>query len=239
MRRIILMFVANFFRLPYLFYKLFTLCNKEKHSKEERYEFLHKRVRWANKGGRVIIDAHGLENLPKETGYIMFPNHQGLYDVLSMLQVIETPFSTVMKKETQDIYLLKKISQLLDAEIMDREDVRQSLKVIHNMAERVKTGDNFVIFAEGTRSKMGNIPQEFKPGSFKSAMLAKCPIVPIALIDSFIPFDVPSIKKTTVQIHILKPLLYEEYQGMKSAEIALEVSSRIKAVINANCNTQS
>ena len=57
------------------------------------------------------------------------------------------------------------------------------------MAEEVKKGRNFIIFPEGTRSRQGNHTLEFKGGSFKAAMKAKCPIVPCALIDSFIPFD--------------------------------------------------
>jgi 1-acyl-sn-glycerol-3-phosphate acyltransferase len=162
----------------------------------------------------------------------MFPNHQGLFDALIFLQTHERPFVTVMKKETKDIFLLKLIIKLLQAEIIDREDVRQSLQVIMNMTRRVKLGENFVIFPEGTRSRKGNQLLEFKGGSFKSAMNAKCPIVPVALIDSFQAFDTHSIKKLTVQIHYMKPLYYEDYKDMKSTEIAALVSSRITSVIN-------
>ena len=55
--------------------------------------------------------------------------------------------------------------------------------------KEVKNGRNYLIFAEGTRSKHGNHPQEFKGGSFKAAMKAKCPIVPVALIDTYKAFD--------------------------------------------------
>jgi 1-acyl-sn-glycerol-3-phosphate acyltransferase len=142
-----------------------------------------------------------------------------------------------MKKEVKDIFLLKQIIKLLQAEIIDREDVRQSMQVIMNMTRRVKEGENFVIFAEGTRSRKGNQLLEFKGGSFKSAMNAKCPIVPVALIDSYQAFDTHSIKKLTVQIHYLKPMYYEEYKGMKSTEIASLVASQITQTIEANVNT--
>ena len=91
-----------------------------------------------------------------------------------------------------------------------------------------------MIFAEGTRSKNGNHPQEFKGGSFKAAMKAKCPIVPVALIDSYKSFDTGSIKPLTVQVHFLEPMMYEEYKDMKSVEIASEVRRRIEAVIQEN-----
>lgn len=231
MRRIILMFITNFYKLPYLFFGLLKLSNTVKYDRFRRYAFLHRNVVRANRGGRVSIDAHGLELLPKETGYIMFPNHQGMYDVLSILEVHELPFSTVMKKETQDIFLLRKVSEVFGAEIIDRDDVRQSLTVIKSMTERVKNGENFVVFAEGTRSKKGNELLEFKGGTFKSAMNAKCPIVPVALIDSFKPFDEKSIKKVTVQLHFLEPLCYNDYKGMKSVEIANLVHDRIEQKI--------
>jgi 1-acyl-sn-glycerol-3-phosphate acyltransferase len=239
MKRIIYMALCCFFRLPFWLFRIFQLCNIEKYDKETRYAFLHKITPIVIKRGRIKVLCYGLENLPKETGYIMFPNHQGLFDALLFLQTHERPFVTVMKKEVKNIFLLKQVIQLLQAEVIDREDVRQSMQVIMNMTRRVKEGENFLIFAEGTRSRKGNQLREFKGGSFKSAMNAKCPIVPVALIDSFKAFDTHSIKKQTVQIHYLKPLYYEDYQGMKSTEIAALVSSQITNTIeNYTSNTQ-
>lgn len=231
MKRIILMVIRSLFNLPYWLFHIQQLCNIEKYNAATRYAFLHKIVPIVNRRGRVKIECHGLENLPKQTGYIMFPNHQGLFDALAFLETHEKPFVTVMKKEVKDTILLKQVIQLLQAEIIDREDIRQSMQVIMNMSRRVKSGENFLIFAEGTRSKNGNNLLEFKGGSFKSAMNAKCPIVPVALIDSFKSFDTKSIKQITVQIHYLSPLYYEDYQNMKSTEIAELVSSKIQATI--------
>lgn len=227
MKRIILMFIRCFFYLPLWLFKLFELCDIEKYDAATRYAFLHKLAPIAIRKGRIKIECSGLENLPKENGYIMFPNHQGMFDALAFLQTHERPFVTVMKKEVKDIFLLKQVICLLQAEIMDREDIRQSMKVIMNMTKRVKDKENFVIFAEGTRSKNGNELLEFKGGSFKSAMNAKCPIVPVALVDSYQAFDTHSLKKLTVQIHYLPPLYYEDYKEKKSTEIASIVSQMI------------
>jgi 1-acyl-sn-glycerol-3-phosphate acyltransferase len=236
MKRIVLMFIRSFFNLPLWLIRLFQLTNIEKYDAATRYAFLRKKAPIANRRGRVKIECHGIENLPKETGYIIFPNHQGLFDALAFLETHERPFVTVMKKEVKDIFLLKQIICLLQAEIIDREDIRQSMQVIINMTRRVKNGENFVIFAEGTRSKNGNKIGEFKGGSFKSAMNARCPIVPVALIDSYKAFDTHSIKKITVQIHYLKPLYYEDYKGLKSTEIAELVSGMIQKTIEENEN---
>ena len=231
MKRIILMVIRSLFNLPYWLFHIHQLCNIQKYDKATRYAYLHKLVPIVNRRGRVKIDCHGLENLPKETGYVMFPNHQGLFDALAFLETHERPFVTVMKKEVKDTILLKQIIQLLQAEIIDREDIRQSMQVIMNMTRRVKEGENFLIFAEGTRSRNGNNLLEFKGGSFKSATNAKCPIVPVALIDSFKAFDTSSIRKLTVQIHYLKPLYYGDYKDLKSTEIAELVAARIQQTI--------
>ena len=222
------MIIRCIFRLPYWLIRIFQLCNIEKYDANTRYQFLHKIIPTVVRRGRIQIECTGLENLPKENGYIIFPNHQGLFDALAILHTHERPVVTVMKKEIKDTFLLKQVIQMLQAEIMDREDIRQSMQVIMNMTKRVKSGENFLIFAEGTRSRKGNELLDFKAGSFKSAMNARCPIVPVALIDSYKAFDTHSIKKLTVQIHYLKPLYYDDYKGMKSSEIASYVASLIK-----------
>ncbi len=232
MKRIVFMFIRSFFYLPYYLVRILQLSNIQKYDRETRYAFLHKVAPAVNRRGRVKIVCFGLDNLPKEAGYIIFPNHQGLFDALAFLETHERPFVTVMKKEVKDVFLLKRIIMMLQAEIIDREDIRQSMQVIMNMTRRVKDGENFVVFPEGTRSKNGNHIQEFKGGTFKSAMNARCPIVPAALINSFQAFDTNSIKRITVQLHYLKPLYYEDYKDMKSTEIAELVASRIQATIN-------
>ncbi|MDF2513351.1 MAG: phospholipid/glycerol acyltransferase [Herbinix sp.] len=234
MKRIALMVIRSIFVLPFYFLRILQLCNIQKYDAATRYAFLHKLVKIVNRRGRVTIECHGIDNLPRETGYVMFPNHQGLFDALAFLETHDRPFVTVMKKEVKDTILLKQIIQLLQAEVIDREDIRQSMQVIMNMTRRVKEGENFLIFAEGTRSRNGNNLLEFKGGSFKSAINAKCPIVPVALVDAFKAFDTNSIKKLTVQLHYLKPLYYEDYKDMKSTEIAGLVASRIQQTIREN-----
>lgn len=233
MKRILLMFLKSFFSLPYYIFQVYRLAHVEKYDTATRYRFLRKTVPVVDKRGKIKVECYGVENLPKETGYIMFPNHQGMFDAMAIIETHERPIVTVMKKEVKDVFLLKKVIQMLQAEIIDREDIRQSMTVINNMAKRVKGGENFILFAEGTRSKRQNEIGEFKGGSFKSAYYAKCPIVPIALIDCYKVFDTGSIKPVTVQIHYLEPLYYEDYKDLKTVEIAKIVSDRIRETIKA------
>ena len=68
-------------------------------------------------------------------------------------------------------------------------------------------------------------------GSFKAATKSRCPIVPVALIDSYKAFDTRSIEKMVVQVHFLEPMYYDEYKDMKTTELALEVKTRIEETI--------
>ena len=165
---------------------------------------------------------------------MFFPNHQGLYDVLAIIEACPVPFSVVAKKEIANIPFLKQVFACMKAYMIDRDDVRQAMQVIIDVTKEVKNGRNYLIFAEGTRSKNGNHPGTFKGGSFKSATKARCPIIPVALIDAFKPFDTNSIKPVKVQVHFLKPMYYEEYKDMKTTEIAAEVKRRIEETIAEN-----
>ena len=206
MLRIILMVVRLFYKVPYYLCRI-GWYGKEKHKdRDKAYTFIQKVTRKANKAGRVMIDVHGLENIPKENGFVFFPNHQGMFDVLVFLATCPVPFSFVFKKEVSNVILLKQVIAALDAIAIDRKDIKQSMQVINQMTEEVKKGRNFLIFAEGTRSRKGNQLLEFKGGSFKSAQRAKCPIVPCALINSFVPFDENSIRPITVTLVYLPPM---------------------------------
>ncbi len=232
MERIRLMVLRNFWRLPYLFFYVLWMGRPHSRTSEiKQYELLRKICRYANRSGNVRVVTTGQENLPKENGYILFPNHQGLYDVLAILPSHDRPLRVVMKKEAEKHFFLRIFLRMFHGQAIDREDVRQSMQVIMQMTKEVKEGANYLIFAEGTRSKMHNHMLEMKGGSFKSATKAKCPIVPVALVDSYKPFDTHSTEQVTVQVSYLPPLYYEEYQNMKTVEIAQIVKERIEARI--------
>ena len=235
MERILMMVFRNIFRVPFMWIKLcYRAAHSDKYTDKEHNEFFKYIVKRANIGGNVTIKSYGQENIPEEDGFMFFPNHQGMYDALAMIDSCPKPFSLVYKIELKDIPFLKQIAKCMKAFFIDRDDVRQSMKVIMAVSKEIEKGRNYTIFPEGTRSKNGNKLGEFKGGSFKAATKVKCPIVPVALIDSFKPFDSHSLKPVEVQVHYLKPLYYDEYKDMKTTEIAEEVQRRIEKVIKEN-----
>lgn len=233
MNRIFYMVVRNFLRVPLWFYKIRKMGIKEEYyPHKERYEYIRNVVKKVNKSGRVEVIVHGVENIPSENGFILFPNHQGLFDMLAIMEACPKPLSVVVKKEAANLILVKEVVKALDGFYIDRQDIKASLEIISRMTEGVKENKNYVIFPEGTRSREGNRLLPFKGGTFKSAVNACCPIVPVALIDSFKPFDENSSRKQKVEVCFLKPLYYEDYQKLKTTQIAELVHDKIQEEIN-------
>ena len=235
MNRLAMMVLKNLHLAPAAFARLWRYAaNPEKYGYQEKWDAIHYIMDRALKSCNVDLKVTGLENLPEEDGFMLYANHQGMFDVVAISGTCKRPLGVVMKKELENVPLLKQIRLCTKSFLMDREDVRQSLEVIQNVTKEVQAGRNYVIFPEGTRSKNGNVMGDFHGGSFRCAVKAKCPIVPIAFIDSFKVLDQKGSGPLTVQMHYLNPIPYEEFAGMKAAEVAALVKQRIQDVIDAN-----
>lgn len=237
MNRLVLMILRNFWKVPGAYGKLCHYArHTDKYDEETKYRHIQYIMKQAVKSGNIDLQVYGKENIPKENGFLMYANHQGLFDIMAMVASCDIPWAAVLKKELYQIPFMKQIVDCTRSYPMDREDIRQSMQVIKAVTEEVKNGRNYLIFPEGTRSKQGNQMLEFHGGSFKCATKAKCPILPIALIDSYKVLDQKGSKRVTVQIHYLEPIYYEEYKDLKATELAQMVHSRIEqAIKNVQC----
>lgn len=235
MNRLALMVLRNCRKIPGAFIKLCRYANHtDRYPEEESYRHIQTIMKWAVQSGNVDLIVTGQENIPKEGGFVMYANHQGLFDVVALAATCDLPLGSVFKKELSNIPFLKQVIACTRSYAMDREDVRQSLTVIQNVVREVENGRRYIIFPEGTRSRQGNVMGEFHGGSFRAAMKAKCPIIPIAYIDSYKVLDQKGSAPVTVQMHYLDPIPYEEYKGLKTVEVAALVKARIATAIEEN-----
>ena len=234
MNRLVMVVLKNIAIVPAAWVKL---CKYAKHTDEYSYEEKYKHIRYilrhVCKSGNIDLQVTGLENIPKEDGFLMCGNHQGIFDIVAIVESFERPIAAVLKKELNKIPFLKQIVQCTHSYPMDREDVRQSMQVIQAVTKDLQAGRNMIIFPEGTRSRNGNVMGEFHAGTFKCVLKAKTPIVPFALIDSYKVLDQDGCGPLSVGLHYLEPIYYEEYKNLKTSEIAALVKSKIaKAIEN-------
>ena len=235
MNRIVLMVLRNLFRVPGLYSKLcHYAAHTDEYPEQEKWDHIQHILKLAIKSGNLDFTVTGTENVPREGGCMIYGNHQGMFDIVAIGATCPIPLGAVLKKELTDIPVLKQIRLCTKSFPMDREDVRQSLKVIQAVTEEVKNGRSYLIFPEGTRSKTGNTMGEFHGGSFRCALKAKCPIVPVCYIDSFKVLDQKGSKPLSVQMHYLKPIPYEEFADLKTNEVAALVKARIQECLDAN-----
>lgn len=233
MNRLLLMILRNFWEAPGAYLKL---CRYAKHtddtSEEERYRHVQYIFDKMIAAGNVDFKVYGQENIPEKSGFMLYANHQGLFDIPAVVATCHHPLGVVLKKELANVPFVKQIAAVSFSFPMDRDNIRQSMKVMNDVANEVKKGRNYLIYPEGKRSRMGNKMLEFHSGSFKCAIKTKCPVLPIALIDTHTVLDEKGSKQTEAQIHYLPPIYYEEYQGLSSKELAELVHSRIENKIN-------
>jgi 1-acyl-sn-glycerol-3-phosphate acyltransferase len=160
-------------------------------------------------GGRVEVS--GLENLPAYGGMLFVANHQGAFDIPLLLGYIPGLKGFVSKKENFRLPIVSIWMKLLRCIILDRKDLRQSVRAIARGIRDLKAGRSLVIFPEGTRSKSGTL-NRFKEGSFKLATRSGAIMVPLTIDGSFhlLEGNRGRIGPGLVRLHIHPPVVLAE-----------------------------
>ena len=141
MFRFIYVIMMNVFRAPYMIPKMrYMAQHPEKYSEEQRYQMVTHMIYLMQRSGRISTVYTGAENLPKEGGYIMYPNHQGKYDALGIIYTHREPCSLVMDKAKSNTILVREFVDLLQGKRLDKKDVRQALTIINEVSEESKAG---------------------------------------------------------------------------------------------------
>ena len=227
----------NIIRLPRIIADMRTRAeHPEKYTEADCYEYIRYVVGLMQKTGHIRTKGYGIENLPKEGGYMLYPNHQGKYDAYAVVAAHETPCTVVMDKAKSYTIFIREIIDMLKGKRMDINDTRQALTIIKEITQEVAKGRRYILFPEGGYAKdQKNNLGDFKAGCFKIVLKSKVPIVPVALVDSWKVFNSWQITPVTTQVHFLEPIYYEEYQDLKTIQIAELVKERIQKKLDEVC----
>ena len=204
----------------------------EKYNREDKYRLAQHIMDHMRRRGRTKTEVFGLDNLPEDTGYIIYPNHQGKYDALGIMLYHDEPMGVLMEKKQSEKIVAKQVIDLVEGKRLDFDDPRQQLRVLNEIGHEVAAGRKYLIFTEGKWGDNKNKLQKFNSGCFRCSIASKTPIVPCVLVDSYKALNGNSLKKCTTQIHYLTPIPYEEYKDLKKTEISELVKSRIQTKLD-------
>ena len=160
---------------------------------------------------KVDVHAEGLENIPKDEAVLFVGNHRSDFDIVVAYSLMENVTGFISKDNLAKIPTLKLWMEELHCLFLDRDNLKQNLKVIIEAIQEIKRGISFWIYPEGTRAK-GKSEEEllpFKEGSFKLAEKTGCKIIPVAMINTRKIFEeqFPFIKSTKVYVRFGEPIL--------------------------------
>lgn len=213
-------------------------AHDEKYSEEDRYKFAKMIANTLRRNSNIRTEVYGKENLPSDGGYVMYANHQGKYDAVGIIYGHDRPCTIVMDEERSHLPIMKPYLNVLKGSTLNKNDIKAQTQTIKKMISEIKSGRRYIMFPEGGYDHNGNNVQEFMPGAFKCSIRSKTPIVPVALVDSYKPFEINSLRKVTTQVHFLKPIFYDEYKDLTTEEIASIVKKQIVDTVKNNLRIQ-
>jgi 1-acyl-sn-glycerol-3-phosphate acyltransferase len=128
----------------------------------------------------VRLHVTGKEHmLPHET-YLVMSNHQSLYDVPVLFQVIGSNLRMITKEELFRVPIFGKALAAGGFISIDRSNRRAAIRSLDRARALLASGTHVWIAPEGTRSKTGKL-LPFKKGAFYLALEAGLPILPVTL----------------------------------------------------------
>jgi 1-acyl-sn-glycerol-3-phosphate acyltransferase len=157
-------------------------------------------------GARMVV--HGVENLPAAgTPVVYMANHQSYMDIPALYGYLPVQFRIIAKESLFKVpFMGWHLSRAGNIPI-NRTNRREAMRSIAAAVERIREGTSVVVFPEGTRSRDGRL-QHFKVGSFKLAVEAGVPIVPITIVGTcrILPKDSLVFRPGLVDIYIGAPI---------------------------------
>ncbi len=180
---------------------------------------------------RVRVNTQGLEKTPKEGRFFLVCNHLSLADPVILLRYFRgKQLAFISKQENADMFIVGKAMHGLTCQTLNRENDREALKTILKCVQLIKDDQVSIgVFPEGYIHKDHKL-HHFRSGVFKIAQKTKVPIVVCTLKNTPQVFEnMPKLKKTVVDLHLVDVVAPEDYEGMTTVDLGNKIYDMMAA----------
>jgi len=238
MKHIIKTVLLRFFDIlgSYLFWMVRYSNHPERYPLEKRYQKVRNLIVGVLRAMKVNTLVLGEENICDNSA-CYFANHTSAGEVLLYFDIFKKPISFVGKQEVKELPFVGRVFSSCDGLFLNRSNLKQELRVMMKVESRLKNNEtNYFIYPEGTRNRdplHKLLP--FHPGTFRSAMKAGVPIVPVVNYGGFRILSMKyDHKEYPTIVKFLKPIMPEEYSEMTTEEVARLVQNMIQKELTFN-----
>lgn len=208
--------------------RMMYVANSKKFTSQQKYDECIKLIKILIDASGLKVESYGLENIPKKDGFYLCSNHQEKFDPLAIWYCFPRRVGVILDDRATHRPFISEVCKMIKSKKLHYRKMHKLLKSFDEVTEELKSGINYLVFPEGGYEQEDGKLTKFQTGCFKSPKRAKCPIVPVCVIDSFKIFDKGYRTTYPIQIHYLKPISPKEYEGLSTTEMAELVKARIQ-----------